>query len=444
MTSLTDLLDLDDPWERPAPARRFTGIPLAGWVSRADVLVGLVSVPLALGMVWVVDGLAEYQRSGWWQRLAMAVALALLLCLRRRFPMTVGVLAAVHLLAGGLVAGEMSTNYVSQIMYFICFHGTVAWGRSRRAAWGVIAAVVVAFLGWVAVAFARSNALAAMLEAMAPGVAVSASTYTRVAVLQVVVNLAYVLGAGAMGQIAWRGARDLARSRDQASIIATQETLLAEQAVVAERLRIAREIHDSVAHHVSVIGIQAAGARRALDAAPELAREALGTVEQESRLAVTEMHSLLGSLRSAEDPDSGAQPGLGDLAGLCSEPRRATVTLEVVGERGPVPPPVALSAYRIVQEALNNVEKHSLASRAHVAVRITGPVVEVEVTDDGRGAAASTRPGARGTGVGLIGMRERAAAHGGTLEAGPRATGGWRVLARLPPGPEPTSGARKD
>lgn len=444
MASLTDLLDLDDPWERPAPSHRTIRVPLVGRVSGADILVGLLSVPLGLGMIWLLDGLSAYDHSSWCRRWIILATLAVILSLRRRFPAAVGCLAAAHLLVGGAVAPEATTNYVAQVFYFICFHTTVAWGRSRRAAWGVIAGVVVVFLGWLAVAFSRTNALAGMLRAMNPRASADVAAYTRVILLQIVINVAFTLGAGAMGQIAWRGARDLARSRDQARTIAVQRSQLADRAVVAERLRIARELHDSVAHHVSVIGIQAAGARRALEVAPDLAREALGTVEEESRLAVTEMHSLLGSLRPSEEADPAIQPGLEDLEELCAQPRRAAVTLDVVGDRRAVPPPVALSVYRIVQEALNNVDKHGLAAHAHVAVRITSGCVEVEVTDDGRGAAATGAPPIPGTGVGLIGMRERVAAHGGTLETGPRATGGWRVLARLSSPPELATDGRED
>lgn len=142
-------------------------------------------------------------------------------------------------------------------------------------------------------------------------------------------------------------------------------------------------------------------------------------------MAVAEMRSLLGSLR--QDPV--ADPGLADLAALCQEPHRARVSLDVVGDADRVAPSLGLTIYRIVQEALTNVEKHSGAARAHVAVRVGAATAQVEVTDDGRGASAraSSSPG-----VGLIGMSERVEAHRGILETGPRMTGGWRVLAHLP------------
>lgn len=437
MTSLTNLLDLDDLWERPAPSRWIIRAPLVGWLSGADIVVGLSYVPLVLGMLWVMDGLSRVGSAPWGWRWVVIVTMVLVLCLRRRFPLTVGCLAAAHLLLGGLVAPQVVTSYVTQVFYFVCFHATVAWGRSRRAAWGVMCAVTIFFLGWVAVVFSRANAVMGVLRAMNPEASADVAGYTRVIVLQVVINLAFVVGAGAMGQIAWRGARDLARTRAQSATIAAQDRRLTDQAVVSERLRLAREIHDSVAHHVSVIGIQAAGARRAMGVAPDLARGALASVEEESRLAVGEMHSLLGSLRAGDAASGGGdgsersgEPGLKDLEDLCGRPHRASVTLDVIGDPENVPDTMGLTVYRIVQEALTNVDKHSGASRAHVAVRIGVTRVEIEVTDSGHGTQAV--PGHGGTGVGLIGMRERVAAHQGSLDVGPRATSGWRVLARLP------------
>ncbi len=434
--ALADFLGLDDLWERPLPSSRLLRLPVVGWLSVVDLAVAGAAVLSAALAVWLQGAIVKAEDlSSWWRQGLSIAVLGLILCFRRRFPLTQGALSAAHLLIGSYLAPMVSNNFFVQVFYFVSMHATVAWGRSRRAAWGVIAAIELVMMGWVAVIFARTNSLARIMRTLAPQ-AHDLQGVVRLVLLYALVNSAFVLGAGALGQVAWREARALARAREQAATIAAQESRLADQAVIAERLRIAREIHDSVAHHVSVIGIQAAGARRALDAAPDLAREALSAVEGESRLAVTEMHSLLGSLRQSTD----MAPGLGDLPQLCAQQHRARVSLDVVGDAERVAPTLGLTVYRIVQEALNNVEKHSGASRAHVVVRIdSGRIedgrvgdrqVEVEVTDDGRGAAAL--PDRYGTRVGLIGMRERVAAHGGTLEVGPRVTGGWRVLARLP------------
>ena len=180
-----------------------------------------------------------------------------------------------------------------------------------------------------------------------------------------------------------------------------------------------------MAHHVSVVGIHAAGARRALDVDPDLAREALATVESESREAVTEMRSLLGSLRAGDEPR--ARLGLADLDRLCDEPWRASVRLLRVGDDSLVGPQLGHTCYRIVQESLNNVEAHSSATEVTVSVRCSDDEVEVEVTDNGRPIRS-----APSTGVGIVGMSERVEALGGTIEVGPRKVGGWRVRAVMP------------
>jgi signal transduction histidine kinase len=204
------------------------------------------------------------------------------------------------------------------------------------------------------------------------------------------------------------------------------------RAVVDERIRIARELHDVVAHHVSVMGVQAGAARRVLDRRPDRAAEALATVEESSRQAVDELHRLVGFLRADDEAESRApQPGLARLAELVEENRRAGLTVAVAleGEMRPVPASVDLSAFRVVQEALTNTRKHAAVGQAAVAVRYGTDLLEVEVVDHGLGSAATReRPG----GHGLVGMRERAALHGGTLDAQPLPDGGYRVVARFP------------
>jgi signal transduction histidine kinase len=205
----------------------------------------------------------------------------------------------------------------------------------------------------------------------------------------------------------------------------------ARHAVFEERVRIARELHDVVAHHVSMMGVQAGAARLVLDRDRGKAAEALGAIELSSRQAVAELHRLLGFLRQAGDrDDEPARPGLEQLPQLAASLSDSDLTVEVrvEGETRALPPTVDVSAYRIVQEALTNTLKHSAASRADVHVRYWPDEVEVEIVDDGRPtAAASPGPG----GLGLIGMRERTALHGGQLSAGPAAGGGYAVRARL-------------
>jgi signal transduction histidine kinase len=209
---------------------------------------------------------------------------------------------------------------------------------------------------------------------------------------------------------------------------------LADQAVAEERLRIARELHDVVAHTMSVVAVHAGTGRMVAEENPAAARDALVTIETATRSALVEMRRLLGVLRGAGDAHaSGLEPapGLGDLDALVADVVQSGVTVEVrvEGRRPSVPQGVDLSAYRIVQEALTNVIKH--AGRAHttVAVRYSEHDVQVEVSDAGRTPVLSPAPAG---GHGLAGMRERVAMYGGELEAGPSPTGGYRVAARLP------------
>ncbi|MFE3182453.1 sensor histidine kinase [Streptomyces violascens] len=209
--------------------------------------------------------------------------------------------------------------------------------------------------------------------------------------------------------------------------------LLADRAVADERRRIARELHDIVAHHITTMQLMAGGARANL-ARPEVARDALVTLEASGRLALGEMRQLLDVLRAGDEPESAPaqpQPGADDLDRLVDEARLAGLSTEfsVHGSPRPLPPTVGLTVFRVVQEALTNTRKH--AGSAHASVRLTyrQQYVTVEVLDDGQGAVPSNHGSG---GYGLIGMRERVALHGGTLTAGPHADGGFAVFAELP------------
>jgi signal transduction histidine kinase len=212
-------------------------------------------------------------------------------------------------------------------------------------------------------------------------------------------------------------------------------------AAEAERTRIARELHDVIAHNVSVMVVQAAAANRVLDADPAAARASLATIEQTGREALTEMRRLLGILRADGSALSDPQPSLARLPALVEEMRAAglPVRLSIEGEAPRLSPGVDLSAYRVAQEALTNVLRHAGPSPTEVALRYRPDAIELEVTDDGSAApptddvipsAAATEPDVGGHG--LAGMRERVALVHGELEAGPRPGGGFRILARLP------------
>ena len=204
-----------------------------------------------------------------------------------------------------------------------------------------------------------------------------------------------------------------------------------QRAAADERVRIARDLHDVVAHHVSVIVVQAEAAQEVLAARPEQAGAAMATVADTARSALTELRRMMGVLRS--DATTAPQPDLAALDELAEVVRRAglPVTLRRTDPVPPVDPVIGLTTYRVVQEALTNVLRHAPgATRADVDVAVDDHALLVTVSDDGPPVAA---PGS--TGLGLVGMRERVGVLGGTLDAGPSAGGGFRVRARLPLGP---------
>jgi signal transduction histidine kinase len=205
------------------------------------------------------------------------------------------------------------------------------------------------------------------------------------------------------------------------------------EAVVEERIRIARELHDIVAHEITVMTIQAAAARRVLDERPGRAAEAMESAESAGHRALAEMRRLLGMLRTSV-PETTPQPGLATLQGLVDQMQLAglPVRLRIEGEARQLPIGIDLNAYRIIQESLTNTLKHGGPhAQAEVALRYNDESLLVEVTDDGRGAAASKEANGE-RGQGLLGMRERIALLEGTLNAGPRRGGGYRVAANIP------------
>ena len=206
--------------------------------------------------------------------------------------------------------------------------------------------------------------------------------------------------------------------------------------MAAERARIARELHDVIAHSVSVMVIQAGAAEQLLAQTPERARGPLAAVQDTGRQTITELRRLLGILR-ADGPELSLapQPGLASLDLLLAEMGQAglPVQLRVEGQPAPLPPGVDLAAYRVVQEALTNTLRHAGPAHADVLVRYHQHALELEILDDGCGPGPRPPDRAGGqSGHGLVGMRERVSLYGGKLEAGPLADGGYRLRARLP------------
>jgi signal transduction histidine kinase len=224
---------------------------------------------------------------------------------------------------------------------------------------------------------------------------------------------------------------------DRAAALEREKDEEARRAVADERLHIARELHDVVAHSMGVIAVQASVGEHVIDADPVEAKRALEAISGVSRSTLAEIRRLLGVLREADADEGGAPayapaPGLADLDRLVHELDRAGVPVEVAydGARTELPRGVDLTAYRIVQEALTNVLKHAGPASARVVVRYEPGAVALEIVDDGRGVDGRVDAGRRGHG--LVGMRERAGVYGGTLDTGPRPGGGYRVAVTLP------------
>jgi signal transduction histidine kinase len=244
-----------------------------------------------------------------------------------------------------------------------------------------------------------------------------------------VIAIAWVIGDNLRTRRAY-----LSELKERAARLEREREDKADRAVIEERARIARELHDVIAHNVSVMVVQAAAGEDVFDEDPDKARESLAAVASTGRAALTELRRLLGVIRAEDDrgdPAYAPQPGIERIDELVGQVRETglPVELSVLGEARPLPEGVGLCAYRIVQEALTNTLKHADASASQVHLRYVADALELQVLDDGHGA--TTLNGEAG-GQGLIGMRERVALFGGELTAGPRSGRGYEVRARLP------------
>ncbi len=373
-------------------------------LERIDQLVA-VGLLVANGLqVWLGNAIADRPLAT-----VAVVALAVAVGVRRRWP-----LAAVSVVLGFMTARilfgrpfDLANAAGVGVAVVLLFYGLGAFAPPRRSVW---------MLG-LAVAITSLNVLTK------PGGGISAVfPMEAFAVL-----LPYALGR----TIAARARRERA-SRDAAERLDSALESSARGAAYGERARIARELHDVIAHSVSVMVIQAGGARLVMDGEPARAEESLRSAERAGREALAELRRMLGVLGD-EDPHALApQPGLGDIAPLLADARRSGVwvDLRVDGDPVSVPPALDLCAYRIVQESLTNAIKHAAPAAASVNVRWGEDTLELEISDDGR--RSNGRPRRGGGGHGIPGMRERVALHSGTVEAGVRPSGGFTVRARLP------------
>ena len=353
--------------------------------ARADVLLAGVLTLLALTEVAAIDHRA--------QGFVLALLMGAPLAWRCVAPLPVALVVAGALTAFTRTSGEGNDYVFIIVTIALALYSVGAHAELRAAVAGLLASAALVVVG-VQADFASG-----------------AGDYLFVAVL---VTAPWVAGRAV-------------RRREAATAAAQRR---AEAAIADERARVARELHDVVAHSVGLIVVQAGAAEQVIDRDPAAAREALATIRTTGKAALVDLRHMLGLLRSDGDHQgSEPQPDLDALDALVERVRGAglPVQVKVEGERRPVGPGVGLAAYRVVQEALTNALKHARGSHATVRLRYEPDLLEVTVTDDG-----GSPNGTAGAGQGLIGMRQRVLVYDGALDAGPIPGGGFRVHARLP------------
>src|SRR5215471_16337681 len=369
------------------------------------LVVGDAALAVALAAAFYLATADHYgdRRAG----VALILLQTLPLAVRRRYPLWV--LAVVAAASLGTVAAEIPGRFNGGVgvVLLVALYSVAAYCPRRQAAWaGIAAGAVLAGPLWAATAGAPLG--------------------LRLSV--VVVSL----GLPALG---WVGGEYVSELRGRAARSRREQELETGRAVAEEQARVGRELHDVIAHTLSVIVIQAGAAADVFDARPQAARQALGSISAAGRQALAELRRVLQAVRPqpGQEEDWAPPPGLSGLGELLDRVRAAglDVTARVDGAPVDLPAGLDLAAYRIVQEALTNTLKHARAQAAEVTVRYSPAGLALAVTDDGQAAAP---PGQRepGRGRGLIGIRERVALHGGTFDAGPLPGGGFSVRASFP------------
>lgn len=414
-------------WVRPKPDR--TGV-------RADAGLAILLAIAASLTAMLYQRMEFYEDPAPLWISAIGIGLCTLpLALRRRYPVLVAIVVSV----GFFICGQFKVPelLIINVSLFIALYTVGAWAQDRRLAFWSRFGVTAAMLVWVITGLIISSSDPNTF----PGVPRSGifSAYATFAVLQIITNLMYFIGAFLFGERSWRGARTNARLEAQGRELELERQTSAAQAVALDRVAIARELHDVVAHHVSVMGIQAAAARRMLVRDPDRAAQSLELVEENAHTAVEELRRLVHTLRAPEADGESTTVGIAQLGALVAESQSAGLptTLIVAGEARPLPLLVDVALYRVVQEALTNARKHAgRGASAEVRLRFSPGSVEVEMSDDGvrqrLGSRAVASGGSGGSGLGLRGMRERIGAVGGTVTAGRRERGGFMVRATVP------------
>ena len=397
-----------------APFKRTLGLhPLVGPGLSALILAGFGTTAALLNARAL--GLEEPATA---TIVVLTLFLTLPLAVSSRFPLTtLSLVTAVIIVYRHLGVPE---QLVSLVTIFLAIYGAGAYTRSHRRNRARGGAILILFAFWFYWAFSRD----------APDLPVN---YIFVQVYNFLFNVFMFGSAWVLGDVIRRGREHEAELVRHADRVEGEREENARRAVVEERVRIARELHDVVAHHVSVTGVQAGAARRILSRRPADAEGALSSIEESSRQAVGELQRMLGLLRRDGEADGLApQPSLRQLDSLTGHMLEAglRVTVRRIGAARPLPASVDVSAYRIVQEALTNTLKHAGPAHADITLRYGDGDFELEILDNGRRRPKTTNGESHGRG--LLGMRERVSLLGGEMDAGRRPEGGFVVRARLP------------
>jgi signal transduction histidine kinase len=383
-------------------------VPLPSPTARRVLLDVTLGVGLCVvGLVEVLGArLAEDVVLGpLWLNVVTVLLTTLPLCVRRRWPLAVLVVIFGAVAARALVSEPLEI-YPPALAGLVATYSVAAYAPLRQAVVGY----VVAMAG-IAVAAANGTGGDATPDLLASAI--------------------LLLTLWAIGAVVARRSTEVTQVAQRAEELHRRREEETRQAVEAERARIARDLHDSVAHSLAMIAIQAGGAASVLERDPQRAAQSLRSIETTARTGLSEMRNLLHLVGEDDEQPRGPQPGVGQIGEIVTGAREAglDVRLTTTGEETPVAPGVGLAAYRIVQEALTNAAKHTAGGPTTVSLVWEDDQLTVEVVSHG----APTR-GAPGAGRGIVGMRERAQVVGGSLETGPDPSGAFRVLAVLPTG----------
>lgn len=415
------LVAVNGSWVRPPLSTREMRVDLG-----LAVLLALAA--LTTSLLYLRTGIFDEHASPWVWAISLALG-TLPLAWRRRYPTYVAIAVAIgFFIAGQFAVPEM---LILNITLFLALYSVGAWESNRTLAFWVRFGIAVALIIWLVVALIISSSDTSAF----PGISRSGlfSAYATFAVLQIITNLLYFAGAFFFGERAWRSAKSQARLEAQGRELNLERRTSAAQAVALDRVAIARELHDVVAHHVSVMGIQAAAARRSIEANPRAATSALEIVETSAQETVAELRQLLHTLREPGPEGISSTLGIAQIPELVRSAQSSGVptTFIVAGETRPLPMLVDVALYRVVQEALTNVRKHAgRGAEATVRLRFAPAFAEVEVSDNG--VRTTLARDSELPGLGLRGMRERIGAVGGSVTAQRREASGFIVRATVP------------